>query len=70
MPILPAVFIGLVALIYVAISFAEMFLWIPKKSHKGFAKLALTDDEAKKVAPIVANAGLYNLFIAGGLIFS
>jgi len=58
------VLVCLVALVHVAISIVEMLLWNKPIIHR---RLAFTDDEARKVAPIVANAGLYNGFLAAGL---
>jgi putative membrane protein len=58
------VLVCLVALVHVAISFVEMLLWNKPIIHR---RLTFTDDEARKVAPIVANAGLYNGFLAAGL---
>src|SRR5690349_21678019 len=60
------VLVGIVALIQVAISVTEIFFWqIPKV----YSRLNFTADDAKKAAPIVANAGLYNAFLAAGLIW-
>jgi putative membrane protein len=55
-----------VALIQAAISLVEMLLWNKPAVHR---RLGYTEDEARKVAPIVANAGLYNGFLAAGLIW-
>lgn len=54
----------IVALIHTGIALIEMLFWRRPPVH---ARLGFTQPEADKVAPIVANAGLYNLFIAGGL---
>ena len=62
--------VGIVALIHVVISMAEMFLWKRLDLYKRIPKLGLLEPEANKAAPIVANAGLYNLFIASGLVWS
>jgi putative membrane protein len=43
-----------------------MFFWKEPFIHQ---RLGFTLDEAIKVAPIVANAGLYNGFLAAGLIW-
>ena len=58
--------VALVALIQAMIAIVEMFFWNKPRVH---ARLEFTDTEAKKVAPIVANAGLYNSFLAAGLIW-
>jgi putative membrane protein len=60
------VLVSFVALLHVGISIVEMLLWNKPAVHR---RLAFTDDEARKVAPIVANAGLYNGFLAAGLIW-
>jgi putative membrane protein len=62
--------VGIVALIHVGISMAEMFLWKRCDLYKRIPKLGFLESEAYKAAPIVANAGLYNLFIASGLVWS
>jgi putative membrane protein len=56
----------LVAVIHIAIAVTEMFLWHLPQVH---TRLGYDMDGAKKVAPIVANAGLYNGFLAAGLIW-
>jgi putative membrane protein len=33
-------------------------------------RFKFTDEEARKIAPIIANAGLYNAFIGAGLIWA
>ena len=59
--------IAVVALVQSAIAVAEMFLWKLPQVH---SRLDFTAAEAEKVAPIVANAGLYNGFLAAGLIWA
>ena len=66
-PAVAMVLIALVAFLQIAIAFVEMFLWNRPRIH---SRLQFTDAEAKKVAPIVANAGLYNAFLAAGLIWA
>ena len=56
----------LVALIQAAIAAVEVFLWNIPRVH---SRLDFNDADANKVAPIVANAGLYNSFLAAGLIW-
>lgn len=55
-----------VALLHVMIAMVEIFLWKYSVIH---SRLGFTLDVAKQVAPIVANAGLYNGFLAAGLIW-
>jgi putative membrane protein len=62
--------VGIVAFIHVVISMAEMLFWKRFDLYKRVPKLELLKSEADKAAPIVANAGLYNLFIASGLVWS
>jgi putative membrane protein len=59
--------VSVVALIHVAIAVIEMLLFAQPKVYARLERFAFTPAEAAKVAPIVANAGLYNLFIAAGL---
>jgi putative membrane protein len=64
---MPTLLVGLVAIIHVAIAGVEMFLWKRPRIHQ---RLAFSHADAMKVAPIVANAGLYNAFLAAGLIWT
>jgi putative membrane protein len=54
------------ALIHLLLMIAEIFFWKQPFIHE---RLGFTLAEAIKVAPIVANAGLYNGFIGSGLIW-
>jgi putative membrane protein len=65
-PILADVLVAFVALVQGAIALVELLLWNRPAIHR---RLAFTADEARKVAPIVANAGLYNGFVAAGLLW-
>jgi putative membrane protein len=60
------VLVLVVALVHVVISVVEMFFW---NNPYIYGRLEFTSEQAKTVAPIVANAGLYNGFIAAGLIW-
>src|SRR5438094_8973691 len=62
--------VAVVGLIHVVIAIAEIFLWKPLMLHKRLERLDLNDVEGRKMAPIIANAGLYNGFIAAGLFWS
>jgi len=68
---LAKVAVGFVALVQVVISVAEMFFW---KCPRVYGRLDdvfhFTQAQADTVAPIVANAGLYNAFLAAGLVWS
>lgn len=59
-------FVGVVALVQIVIFVVEIFFW---KEPFVYQRLGFTLDEAIKAAPIVANAGLYNGFLAAGLIW-
>jgi putative membrane protein len=58
--------VGIVALVHIIVFVVEMFFWKQPVIHE---RLGFTLEEAIKVAPIVANAGLYNGFLAAGLIW-
>jgi putative membrane protein len=60
--------VGLVGLVHVGISFGEIFLWM--RIYKLLTHFRFSEAEARKVRPIVCNAGLYNAFIASGLLWS
>ena len=62
--------VSIVALIHTAIGIAEMLLFPRPKVYTRLERFAFTQAEATKVAPIVANAGLYNLFVTAGLAWS
>ncbi len=57
--------LGIVAGIHFLISLSEIFLWKYLLKELGFSVT-----EAEKAGPIVANAGLYNAFVAAGLLWS
>jgi len=61
------IFIALVALIHIYILILEMFLWTKPKGLKVFRQ---TLEQAKASAVLAANQGLYNGFLAAGLIWS
>ena len=60
-------FIGLIALQHIGFLYLEMFLWTTPKGMKIFK---LDPDFAKKSAALASNQGLYNGFLAAGLIWS
>ena len=57
---------GLVALIHVYIVVLEMFLWDTARGRKAFGT---TEAFAKESKVLAANQGLYNGFLAAGLIW-
>jgi putative membrane protein len=66
MPQIANLFIAIAALVHIILFAVEIFFWKEPVIHQ---RLGFTLDEALKVAPIVANAGLYNGFITAGLIW-
>lgn len=65
--LIASVLIGLVAVIHVYILVLEMFLWDTPKGRKVFGTTPEFATESKVLA---ANQGLYNGFLAAGLIWS
>ncbi|MBT3742712.1 MAG: DUF1304 domain-containing protein [Polaribacter sp.] len=68
MNIIQIILIGLVALIHAYIVYLEMFLWTTRKGIKAFGLKSKEFAEETKV--LAANQGLYNGFLAAGLIWS
>ncbi len=62
------IFVGLVALIHIYILILEMVLWTKPKGIKTFGLKSKEFAEETKV--LAANQGLYNGFLAAGLIWS
>jgi putative membrane protein len=60
------ILVALVALEHVYILVLEMFLWTKPKAMKVFG---LTQQEAVNTKMVAANLGLYNGFLAAGLIW-
>lgn len=58
--------IALVAAIHLYILILEMFLWDTKTGHKAFN---LSADFARDTRALAANQGLYNGFLAAGLLW-
>ncbi len=59
------ILVGLVALIHVYIVVLEMFLWTTPRGRRTFG---LTAEFAQQTRVLAANQGLYNGFLATGLI--
>jgi putative membrane protein len=57
---------GIVALIHIYILLLEMFLWDTQRGRKAFGT---TEAFAKESKVLAANQGLYNGFLAAGLIW-
>ena len=66
MPLFANLFVVIVMLIHILLLVVEIFFWKEPVIHQ---RLGFTLEETLKVAPIVANAGLYNGFLAAGLIW-
>jgi len=60
------VLVGVVAAIHVYILTLEMFLWQQPRTRAAFG---LDAESARITAPLAANQGLYNGFLAAGLIW-
>ncbi len=62
------ILISLIAILHIYILYLEMFAWetAGKKAFKG----AMPDDLFKPTRTLAANQGLYNGFLAAGLIWS
>ena len=65
---LSTIFIGIVIAIHLYIFYMEMFAW-ETLGKKAFGK-ALPSELFKPTKGLAANQGLYNLFLAAGLIWS
>jgi len=59
--------VGLVAVAHVGFLVLEMFLWRTPFGRRVFGTSA---DDADKMATLAANQGLYNGFLAAGLLFA
>ena len=60
------IMVGLVAAIHLYIVVLEMFLW---RKPRGLAAFGTTQEFADATAPLAANQGLYNGFLAAGLVW-
>lgn len=60
------VFVALMALLHVYILVLEMFLWTTPRGRKAFG---LTPEFAEASRTLAANQGLYNGFLAAGLVW-
>ena len=59
--------VGLIAVLHIGFLYLEMFLWNTPKGHKIFK---LDPTFAEQSAALASNQGLYNGFLAAGLIWS
>ncbi|HVF19921.1 MAG TPA: DUF1304 domain-containing protein [Mycobacteriales bacterium] len=67
MDIAANVVIGLVAALHLYFLVLEMFLW---RTPKGLATFGMTAEQAEATATLAANQGLYNGFLAAGLVWA
>ena len=67
MALISAAVAVLMALLHVYILVLEMFLWTTPRGRKAFK---LTADFAEQTKALAANQGLYNGFLAAGLVWS
>ena len=67
MPLLASITVFLLAALHIYIMALEMFLWTSPAGLKAFA---LKPDFAAKTKTMAANQGLYNGFLAAGLLWS
>ncbi|MBY0370467.1 DUF1304 domain-containing protein [bacterium] len=67
MYILSSVLTGLLAVLQTYFMILEMFLW---QKPKGLKVFGLTKEFAAQTAVLAANQGLYNGFLAAGLVWS
>jgi putative membrane protein len=65
-PVLAAVSVAIVALIHVYILVLEMFLW---RTPRGLRAFGIDQAFADRSASLAANQGLYNGFLAAGLVW-
>lgn len=61
------ILVGLVTIEHIYFMILEMFLWTTPKGRKAFG---MTEEFAKSTATLAANQGLYNGFLAAGLLWS
>jgi putative membrane protein len=67
MSILAEVLVALVALAHIYFLVLEMFLWTKPRTRAAFG---MTAEAAEQTKVLAANQGLYNGFLAAGLIWS
>lgn len=67
MHLVAQILVGVVAAIHVYILVLEMFLW---RGPRGRAAFGTTPEFAESTATLAANQGLYNGFLAAGLVWS
>jgi putative membrane protein len=66
MSVIANIFVAFVALLHVGFFVLESFLWTKPAGRRIFG---LTAEKAQDSAALAANQGVYNLFVAAGLIW-
>ena len=66
MPVIANIVIGAIALLHLCILVLEMFLW---EKPAGLRAFGLTREAARSTRVLAANQGLYNGFLAAGLLW-
>lgn len=66
MSLIAQILVGLIALLHLYIMVLEMFLWTTPRGLKAFGQ---TRESAEASKTLAANQGLYNGFLAAGLIW-
>ncbi len=61
------VFLGIVAALHLYFLVLEMFLWTTPRVRKGFG---MTEEQAEATKVLAKNQGLYNGFLAAGLVWA
>jgi putative membrane protein len=61
--------VALVAVLHIGFMVLEMFFWTKPKGTKGLTMSGFTLQKAQDTAVLAANQGLYNGFLAAGLIW-
>ena len=67
MVVFAQVMVGFVALLHFYILVLEMFLWTKPQGRKAFR---MSETQAEQTKVLAANQGLYNGFLAAGLVWS
>ena len=67
MSIIAKLFVGLVALEHIYVLVLEMFLWTTPRTRAAIGMIA---EQAEQTKMLAGNQGLYNSFLAAGLVWS
>ncbi len=65
-----SILIAIVALLHIGFAYLEMIAWDTPLGHRIFARPSKkTPEFMREAKPLAANQGLYNLFLAAGLVW-